>query len=596
MSELELIQQTVARTAQRRRWLSAWRGLWSGLFVGASFWLLSLALFKVLPLPEGSLPAAAILALLLLPAGFLAGWFRRLSPANTARWIDSQGGFQERLSTALELARTGKAGSWHNLLLADAARHAARFDPRASLPYRLPHITRWTVLVLLLGVTLEFAPTYRTERHQEKQRETAIMQDTGRRLDEWVRRELDRHPPTLESSRQALDAVQDLAAQLAKAKLTRTDALRELASVSERLHAETAELGRNPALRRLQQAAAALPEAGSAGGETARAELSRALADLARQKEELGLSIPNLDEAIHALDAGQIDQVLRDLNLASIDLEQMAKMAQALQEPQQKLAEIGKDLAEQLEKGQGNPALASLEKMMRQLADPDLSDGELARLLEEIREAVAPGSELGEVGEALAAAAERLQQDDRAQAVQSLARAAEELPRLMEQLGDAQGLMAALEGLQIAQMSVGNTMSWGVCQSELAEFKPGGPPSRGVGTWADDNNWTTTAENSGLWDNTGIERPDFDPRDRTDRGEAPLSEALNPTRVKGQISPGGSMPSITLRGLSLRGESRVGYEEAVAAAQTDAQSALSQERVPRAYQAVVRDYFDDLKD
>jgi hypothetical protein len=35
--------------------------------------------------------------------------------------------------------------------------------------------------------------------------------------------------------------------------------------------------------------------------------------------------------------------------------------------------------------------------------------------------------------------------------------------------------------------------------------------------------------------------------------------------------------------------------EAVVAAQSDAQSALSQEQVPRAYQGAVRDYFDDLK-
>ena len=37
------------------------------------------------------------------------------------------------------------------------------------------------------------------------------------------------------------------------------------------------------------------------------------------------------------------------------------------------------------------------------------------------------------------------------------------------------------------------------------------------------------------------------------------------------------------------------YTEAVASAQSDAQAALSQEQVPKAYQNSVRDYFDDLK-
>jgi len=55
------------------------------------------------------------------------------------------------------------------------------------------------------------------------------------------------------------------------------------------------------------------------------------------------------------------------------------------------------------------------------------------------------------------------------------------------------------------------------------------------------------------------------------------------------------MPSITLKGVSIKGTSKLQYEEAVSAAQTDAQSALNQDKVPRAYQNAVRDYFDDLK-
>jgi hypothetical protein len=255
MSELEQIQETVARTARRRRWQNAWRGLWLGLFLGAVCWLTCLVLYKLLPLPEVTLPAAGLIALMLAPAGFLSGWFRQVPLNQTARWIDSHEHFQERLSTALEVAGDAKAGHWRELLLADAAGHARRFNLRTSLPYRLPATTRWTLLLLVLGVGLGFVPEYRSQRHQEKQREIAIMQDTGRRLDELVRREMEQRPPALESTRLALDTVQDLAAQLAKAKLTRTDALRELASVTERLREEARELGRNPALRRLDQAA-----------------------------------------------------------------------------------------------------------------------------------------------------------------------------------------------------------------------------------------------------------------------------------------------------------------------------------------------------
>jgi flavin-binding protein dodecin len=55
------------------------------------------------------------------------------------------------------------------------------------------------------------------------------------------------------------------------------------------------------------------------------------------------------------------------------------------------------------------------------------------------------------------------------------------------------------------------------------------------------------------------------------------------------------MPSITLKGLSIKGNSSVSYEDAASAAQNEAQSALNHDQVPRAYQGAVKDYFDDLK-
>jgi len=39
----------------------------------------------------------------------------------------------------------------------------------------------------------------------------------------------------------------------------------------------------------------------------------------------------------------------------------------------------------------------------------------------------------------------------------------------------------------------------------------------------------------------------------------------------------------------------VKFEEAATTAQEEAQNALNQDKVPRAYQNAVRDYFDDLK-
>ena len=68
------------------------------------------------------------------------------------------------------------------------------------------------------------------------------------------------------------------------------------------------------------------------------------------------------------------------------------------------------------------------------------------------------------------------------------------------------------------------------------------------------------------------------------------------TRIKGKINPKAPMPSITLRGVSIKGSSKVQFKEAVTAAQSDALNALNQDKVPRAYRDSVRDYFDDLKE
>ena len=64
--------------------------------------------------------------------------------------------------------------------------------------------------------------------------------------------------------------------------------------------------------------------------------------------------------------------------------------------------------------------------------------------------------------------------------------------------------------------------------------------------------------------------------------------------IAGQFSPG-PMPSINLKGVSIVGQSTAPFQQAVDAAQSEAQSALNQDQVPRAYRGAVKGYFDDLK-
>src|SRR2546427_12646247 len=111
MSEIQVIQATLERTAARRRWQRGWRAFWHGLFAGTAFWLFILALYKLFPLPEETLTIAAAVSAALLPIGFLIGYWRRPALAETARGGGGRQHFQGRSSTALGAAAAAAAAS-----------------------------------------------------------------------------------------------------------------------------------------------------------------------------------------------------------------------------------------------------------------------------------------------------------------------------------------------------------------------------------------------------------------------------------------------------------------------------------------------------
>lgn len=198
MSDLQLIETSLERAARRRRLERALRGFWQGLLIGGTVWLAVVGAYKLFPIPLWSLSAAGIIAGLCMGAGLIIGGWRSTSLLATARWVDEQKQLQERLSTALEVASSPTAGSWKDLLVGDAARHAQKFDPRQIVPLRLPAASRWALLVLALGAGLGYVPEYRSKAYLQKQHDAATIKDTGKQLAELTRRTLKQHPPALE--------------------------------------------------------------------------------------------------------------------------------------------------------------------------------------------------------------------------------------------------------------------------------------------------------------------------------------------------------------------------------------------------------------
>jgi bisphosphoglycerate-dependent phosphoglycerate mutase len=643
MSELQTIQSTLERAASRRRLARGLRGMWQGLLIGAILAFLSVAAYHVYPLPLNMVLVSVVLPLPCMITGFIIGAWRKPDLAEVARWVDSRTHMQERLSTALEVAKDPAAESWRDLVLQDAASHSKDLDPRSILPFHLPKATRWALVVLALAAGLGFVPEYRSKSYVQKQNDQQVIKEVGKQLADLTKRSLDKRPPALEPTQKAMEAAADLGDQLSKKAFTRNEALKDLANVTDKLKEQLNDMAKNPDLQRMQESARAgsgkdsqttaqmqkqldalqkqlgtpsgnpedmdkarkeldkLREAAKAmsdknGGasDAEKQKMSESLSALSKQMQQMGMRLPQLDDAIAALSANQTDLFLKDLNAATTDLEKMRDMAKSMQQMQQQMEKAGKDLAEQLKNGQPEVAAQTLEKMMQQLKDSNLSKDQMQKLTDEVSKAIDPAGNYGKVADHLKNASQQMKSGQQAPASQSLADAAKELQKLAQQMGDAQTLMAELENLDKASQCVGQCKSWGMCNKPGSG--QGGKPGGGVGTWADEKNaWMYDGQWSDHWDNSGQVRPGMTPKGQSDRGPGELSDALKPTKVKGRFSSGGQMPSITLKGVSIKGASKVEYEEAVAAAQSDAQAALSQEKVPRAYQGAVKDYFDEKK-
>ncbi|TAK99236.1 MAG: hypothetical protein EPO07_11020 [Verrucomicrobia bacterium] len=645
MSELQVIETTLAVAARRRRLARALRGLWTGALIGSVLWLIALAVFKLAPIPSFYLFVVGIAAAAGPVFGFIIGGWRKPTLAETARWVDVKQNLKERMSTALEFAGESETSRWEQLVLADAASHAQEIDAHKLVPLHLSRATRWTVLILALAAGLGFVPELRSKSFTQKQADAKVIKEAGKQIADLTRKQIQQRPPALEQTQKSLESVAEMGDKLQKATLTRSEALKDLASASDKLKQQVNDLAKDPALKKmeqaarqsngdsqtaaglqkqidalqkqlanseassekieklqnelqkLQEAAKGLADKSGAEADADKQKLAAALANLSQEAQQAGVQLPEINDAIEALAASQTGRMLKDLDVATMDLEKLKAMKQKLEAMQAQAEKMGKDLAEQLKNGQAEAAADTLKKMSDQMKAANLSPEQMKKILDEVAKALPESKDYGKVEDLLKQAGKQGQKGDKEGAANSLADAANELNKLMQQMQDAQGLMASLDNLDKASQCVGSCQGWGMCKGKKGGFNPfGKQPGGGVGTWgAEGGEWQESGDWTAHNDNSQVNRPDSEGKGLTDRAQNDLSGRLTPDKVKGQFSPGGQMPSITLKGVSIKGQSKVQYEEASTAAQSDAQAALSQEKVPRAYQGAVKDYFDDLK-
>ncbi len=647
MSDFQIIQETLKQAVRRRRRYQAWRGLWWGLLLGTVIWVLLLGFYKILPIPYQWVAWGGYFTGATALGGAVLGWCRKVTLQEMARWVDQNQALHERLSTALERASSTDASDhWSQLVVQDAARHAKGVDLKRLLPLRLPRPAQWVLLTLVLGVGLGFVPKYRSEAYRERQEQREAMKEAGHKMAKIIRRELDSRSALQESTKASMEDAAKLGDQLKQAKLKRVDALKKLAKAGDKLKQEAKKLAKDPALQRmqrsarqnsgskasasqlqkrmealkkklgdkganseqlqairkkleqLQKAAAAMQGNNSAQAAQTKKNIRQSLSNLQSRLQNMGQSLPSLQAAMKALKSSEVDRVLSEMDQAINDLQSLEEMAKALQKMQSKMEKMGKTLAEQLKRGQANTAQQTLSQMQQKLNQGDLSRAERKKMMEEIKKAIKPAGIYGKAGKHLKQALQQMQQKQNSQAAKSLAKAAKELEKMGQQLANMKSLAKALQALQTAKMCVGNCQKWGKCKGMAKKWsmfsKKGGT---GVGLWGPDaqnQKWLKNVPKTGNPPKSHLNRPNMKPRGVTER-EAKLNENLTPSKVKGRFSKGGQMPSVRLEGVSIKGESSVDFQEVLSKAQSEAESALSQEKVPQAHRDRVRNYFDNLK-
>ncbi len=483
--------------------------------------------------------AAAVLATL--------WWFKRPTRMEVAVLVDERLGLKERFSSCLALA--GRDDPFAQAACAEARLRAQDVTIDKQFPIRPDR--RWTYAIVVWAVVIGtglwlprkdlLGRLHAKEQEQKAVEErqaaqTAIvetvkpLEQAARQLgDEKLAQELEEltkqaeaplQPPELK--RQAIRKLNSLAEQLqqlqADQQMASLDLMQEMF--------KQLQPAPNDALRRIQQA-------------LAKGEFSQA-ADLLRQLQE-------------QIEAGELSDAQKAE--LSAQLQQMARQLQALADQKSQLEAELQKLGLDKSLAQMNPAQLrqALEKM-------NLSEAQIARLVQSASACQGAGQRAGQFAQALnaAAAAATMTGDDLAALIGQAA-----------QLGDLADQMqlteAMIQRLYAAGQCLGQGLGGRGSRQSWAAF---GRPGRGAG---------------------------LGPPART-RGTP--SEGPAPTELSGVRSPNQDGPivaSFYFKGEQIKGEAQRDYHDVVRAGRDLAAEAVTNNEIPRKYAESVRQYFSRLE-
>ena len=441
------LQQVIQKVIRRRRWQLGLRLTLRALMTGLGLTLLLILLGRFYPLSYPLVLLALGLAVtgLILTLTILYVFVRPFPAQIIAQQLDRQLKLDERLSTALELARQ-KSNSRHktpaNIIeaqLQDTIGHLEGFNPVRAFPigvsWRQLSLIALLSLTILLGLV---APNPQLQLlQQQAQIEAAIAKETAQL--EQVRADLLANEALLETptGQEALQTLDDLLESLQNNRLSPEEALAALSDAEQGL----ADLQNEADLEELT------------------------LNDLAKTFNQFD-STASLAEAIQERDLAQAAEFLNSAadNLDSTPDAAQAEFAEALEQAAQAAQETGdEELAE---------ALSEAAEALQQNIEAQQGNG-------------APNSEQAQ------AAQEALQQ------------AAEALAEGQEQLGNQQALEEALGNIQEAREQLAQAAGEGETGEEPGQGQGSG---QGQGELAESGENSGAAPGGLLPDGSGAGR------------------------------------------------------------------------------------------
>ncbi len=454
----------------------------------------------------------------------------------------------ERLSTAILVAADSSPVA--RAVVSDARDFASRLRPSTAFPLRLPE--KWwrsVVSILLLAGVLSLPQFDLFGRHAAFQREQQDRQEAAAEVERLQEKVAEMKKILGESDPETLEIIEDLQARLAeleKMGLNKKDTLAAVSGPLEKLADRMADLARDA----------------SREGQSQQADLSKALADsqLAEAKAQLEKLMAEMKDALEkgTLSEEQKDELAKAIEKLAQELNRAAQNGspgqQAAQQLAQQLASQMSQAAQDMKAGNASQAAQSLQQAMTAMNTPlsGLNPMAASGMNQGTPLSANPSALQGQAGQMAGNSAQQLQQ--MANALQGLSQYQSNLTG-----GQSMSMAQALAQLQAAAaMGQGGNMP-----GPGSGTGPGmGGPGQGRG---------------GQWDVA----PDG-------------NSTMQSSTIGGVMHPGRMLASYYTEGGTLKNESRVQYEEVVLESRQKAKDALTDQKVPRAYEKVVRDYFESL--